>query len=260
MKRYFLFLILIITLSTAGYSQAFESFIFFNDDYSKLQARAKNANKPYFIYFYANWCMPAKDMNEQTFKNASLVNYAMDNYLGITLDGESQITEGARLAQTHNVLYYPTVIFFTPEGKAVDRVHGFQSASALLAKMKENVGKKGNPTGEKTDFEYKLLQEQDNGGYLFTVSAKTQKYNGYGVQVGVFKNYRNVFLKVLELEEKYYHRNVMVYVKESESGDDLFKIILGPFFTQVQAENYQKLVDQKQKMKGVIVELDDLDY
>lgn len=260
MKRYFLIFTMIFAFATTTYSQAFESFIFFNDDYSKLQTRAKNADKPYFIYFYANWCIPAKNMNEQTFKNSALVNYAMSNYLGIALDGESLISEGSKLAQQHNVLYYPTIIFFTPEGKPVDRVHGFQNASALLAKMKANVGKKGAPTDDETDFEYKLIQEEDNEGYLFNVSAKTQKYNGYGVQVGVYKNYRNVFLKVLELEEKYYNRNIMVYVKESEDGDDLFKIILGPFFSKVQAENYQKLIEQKQKMKGVIVELDDLDY
>lgn len=261
MKRHILSILFIVAFVVTAQAQAFENFIFFNDSYEKLQLRAKNSNKPYFIYFYANWCMPAKDMNEQTFKNQYLVDYGMNNYLGIALDGESQISDGAKLAQVHNVLYYPTVIFFTPEGKPVDRVHGFQSAADLLAKMKANVNKKGAPSeDEQSDFEYKLIQEQDNEGYLFNVSAKTQKYNGYGVQIGVFKNYRNVFLKVLELEEKLYHRNIMVYVKESESGDDLFKIILGPFFTKVQAENYQKLIDAKQKMKGVIVELDDLDY
>ncbi len=243
-----------------AHGQAFESFIFFNGNYEQLQTRAQNANKPYFVYFYANWCMPAKDMNEKTFTNPTLVNYAMNNYLGIAFDGESQITEGAQLAQTHNVLYYPTIIFFTPEGKEVDRIHGFQPASVVLAKLKAHVNKRGEPTGPESDFEYKLIQPEDNEGYLFNVSARTQKFNGYGVQVGVFKNYRNVFLKVLELEEEYYHRNIMVYVKESESGDDLFKIILGPFFTQEQAENYQKLIEQKQKINTVIVELDDLDY
>ncbi len=256
----FLFFSLLLGSHLVAAQAAFERFIFFSDTYERLQTRAQNANKPYFVYFYANWCMPAKDMNEQTFKNPTLVDYAMNNYLGIALDGESQITEGAKLAQLHNVLYYPTVLFFTPEGKLVDRAHGFLSATELLAKLRANVGKRGAPTGDEPNFAYKLIQQDDNTGYLFSVSARTQKYNGYGVQVGVFKNYRNVFLKVLELEEKFYFRNIIVYVKESPTGEDMFKIILGPFFTSEQAANYQKLVKDKHKLDGVLVELDDLDY
>lgn len=243
---------------THTYAQAFDSFIFFNDDYKKLQTRAKNAQKPYFIYFYANWSMPAKEMNEKTFKNGALVRYATDNYLGISLDAESKITDGEQLAKLYKVLYYPAVVFFTPEGKETDRVYGFVPAKKLLAKMQSNVHKTGQ--GKTPDFSYKLIQKQDNKGDLLSVSVRTQRYNGYGLQVGVFEDYKNVFAKVRELQEKHHYRNVMVYVKEIPGKKDHFKVILGPLFTKAHAKNTQKLMAKKLKTKTLIVELDDLDY
>ncbi|MGB0524847.1 MAG: SPOR domain-containing protein [Flammeovirgaceae bacterium] len=236
-----------------------DSFIFFDGTYEQLQERADNSQKPYFIYFYANWCMPAKEMNEQTFSNKYFIKYADQKYLGLAVDGESLITEGKKLADIYQVLYYPTVIIFSPYGRELKRLYGFQSAKDLLAELRKYERSEAEPT----DAEIKALEEPvytpKKGEYMFNISAKRQPQQGYGVQVGSYNTYRNAFIRILDLEEKYNLGNVLVHVQESEDGSAMFKVILGPFRTEKQARNYINLLHKNQKINGVIVDLKKLE-
>ncbi len=234
-----------------------DEFIFFNDTYKALQTRAVNSNRPYFVYFYANWCMDCKKMNDETFTNSYFIKYAEENYLGMKVDGESLITDGKMLADKYNVLYYPTVIIFSPYGKELKRIIGNQSPSELIKQLGIYAKNQEKPTQAEIDSLNQPKYEAEEGEFLFKMSAKSVPQDGYGVQVGVFSSYRNAFLKLLELEEKYYHKNILVHIKEEESKS-AFKIILGPFLTEETAKTYKKHLFEKQKMEGIVVELDDL--
>lgn len=247
--------LLALVLCSGTLSAQNQRFVFFDGTYEQLQERADNSEKPYFLYFYANWCMPAKDMNEQTFGNKYFIKYADQKYLGMALDGESLITEGKKLADVYQVLYYPTVIIFSPYGKELKRLYGFQSAANLLAELRKYEKNEGEPS----DSELEALEEKKYkpkvGEYLFNLSAKKQPQEGFGVQVGVYGTYRNAFVKVLELEAEHNLGNILVHVQEAESGDSVFRIILGPFRTQDQAKDYLVLLKKYQKVNGVLVDL-----
>ena len=234
-------------------------FIFFDGTYEQLQTRAMNAAKPYFVYFYANWSPLAKKMNEETFTNQSLVNYAQNAYLGLAVDGESILDGGEELAKKYNVLYLPSVLIFTSEGKLMARLTGLQSASTLLSKLKQFENATGAP-----DISVEASQEMEPavdvpGEYLFKVSAKTIQRRGHGVQIGAYSNYRNTFVKLLELENEKFHKNIMVFIKESEDNQLLYKIVLGPFTDKAQAESYYKaLMKDKYYAGSVMVDLAEL--
>ncbi len=259
MKKLF-FGLTISLLFAAAFTQAqTKEFIFFDGTYEQLQTRAMNANKPYFVYFYANWSPLAKRMNEETFTNQTLVDYAQETYLGLAVDGESILDGGEELAERYNVIYFPSVLIFTSEGKLMSRLSGFQSASKLLSKLKQFENATGAPDIT-VQAEEELPPAVDvPGEYLFKVSAKTVKRRGYGVQVGAFSNYRNTFVKLLELENEKFHKNIMVFIKESEDNQLLYKIVLGPFSDKSQAESYYKaLMNDNYYSGSVMVELAEL--
>ncbi|UZR92859.1 thioredoxin fold domain-containing protein [Chondrinema litorale] len=257
-KLFFGLLITILALSSSLKAQTTD-FIFFDGSYEQLQTRALNSNKPYFVYFYANWSPIAKKMNEETFTNQSLVSYAQSTYLGLSVDGESILDGGEELAKKYNVLYFPSVLIFTSEGKMMARLSGFQTAQALQAKLKQFENATGTPDISVSEAENLAVAKEKPGEYLFKVSAKTLDRRGYGVQLGVYSNYRNTFMKLLELEEEKFHKNTMVFIKESEDNQLQYKIILGPFTDKTQADTYFKALMKDKYYKGsVLVDLSNL--
>ncbi len=251
MKRITLLLIF-MGLVGSSFAQA-PNYIFFDGTFEQLKTRAANAKRPFFIYFYANWSMPSKQMNEKTFHNQYVVDYAQNQYIGMQLDGESIISEGRKLADHFNVIYYPTVIIFSPYGKELKRLYGYTDPSQFLATLRQYERNMEKPTaGELEEIEEVYVPK--DGEYLFKMNVRKQPYEGYGVQVGVFGDYRNAFIRLLELEEEYSQRNVLVHIQEG-GEKTLFKLILGPFDSQERAKNYLKLVSTK-GITGIVVSLD----
>lgn len=250
-------IILIFTFIILGIApiSAQNNYIFFDGTYEQLQERADNAKRPYFLYFYANWCMPAKEMNEKTFSNQYFIKYADAKYLGMAIDGESLITEGSELAKTYQVLYYPTIIIFSPYGKELKRLYGYQSPATLIKEMQKYENSEAEPSEkdiEALEFEAHTPKQ---GEYLFNLSAKKQPQEGYGVQLGVYGTYRNAFVRILELEEKHNIGKILVHVQEKADGTSIFRVILGPFREESQARDYVKMLKAKQNIAGVFVDL-----
>ncbi|MEN7548930.1 thioredoxin fold domain-containing protein [Rapidithrix thailandica] len=255
MKNYLFSIVIALCFSQSTWAQS--QFIFFDGSYEHLRMRAQSSQKPYFLYFYANYTTVAKRLNQQTFTDPSLIEYATNNYLGMKLDGESIIDEGADLAESYQVLYFPAIVIFTPEGKELERIYGFISPQELGEKLEQYANERGAPDvtlAEKAE----MQTAKDKSRHLFKLDVKRLKKQGFGVQVGVFQNYRNAFLKLLEYEEEKFHRNVLVHVDESNPQAVQYKLIFGPFYSYDQADNYKKLIGNKEGLKGIVVDLSKL--
>jgi hypothetical protein len=260
MKRLFFIMLLMATTGVSQLRAQVDDFIFFEGQYEHLQLRAKSANKPYFVYLYANWAMSAKQLNETTFKSSVFSSYANEYFLGVKYDGEAIISDGASLAQKHAVLYLPVIMIFTPEGKEMERIYGYISGQKLRDKLEKYANAHGEPEVDEmlAVDEISVSPSSREGQHLFKFNVERLNQVGYGVQVGAFSNYRNAFVRLLELKEKYYHRNVLVFIDESNAANVQYKLILGPFYTEEQAEKYLDLIQKKEDLKGVVVDLEEV--
>ena len=92
---------------------------------------------------------------------------------------------------------------------------------------------------------------------LYRISMSDQANQGTGVQTGVYGNYENV-LKEVAFLEKTYKQNVLVNIAEI-GGKTVFKVIVGPFGTKGQADGFQKIFQQREKRKTMIVNLESFD-
>jgi thiol-disulfide isomerase/thioredoxin len=240
----------------AGTSQAQETLPLFAGSYTELLAKARKENKPFFLYFYTNWCQPCRKINSEAFKDPSVVAFAQKEYLGYGLDAESAISEGKKLAKFYNVYFFPMLIICTPQGKVMERLDGYQSPKELLAVLKRNVTFRGEPTGQ-----YLYLNDDPPmsgnvdpvGKGLYKFSFESIPSEGYGLQVGVYENYDGLLAQANDLQKKF-HRNILIHIDELK-GKTVYKLILGPFNSQRAALTYAEVLKAKEGTDGMVIHL-----
>ncbi len=93
---------------------------------------------------------------------------------------------------------------------------------------------------------------------LFQISILKPRKEGFGVQVSSLSDYDGVLKKVAELQGKWFTQ-ILVSTEKSESGNDVYKIILGQFETREQANAYKKDLKKNKRIAGFVVALGDED-
>lgn len=104
--------------------------ISWSHDLETAQKRAAKERKPILLDFSAEWCTPCKKMLQTTYKNKSVIDKSR-KFVSVLLDYDKQ----KAVAKRYAVDSLPTLLFFSPDGKEVLRLHEFQDAKALLKQM-----------------------------------------------------------------------------------------------------------------------------
>jgi thioredoxin:protein disulfide reductase len=97
-------------------------------------AAARAAGKPVVIDFYADWCLPCKELDEKTFTDPRVVS-ELDRYVRVKADltvAEDVTTKA--LTQQYAILGVPTIVFIDAKGNetASARLTGFEPADKFL--------------------------------------------------------------------------------------------------------------------------------
>jgi thiol:disulfide interchange protein len=103
---------------------------FVNGKWNEIAAKAKKSNKYIFVDAHTTWCSPCKLLKSKTFKEKEAAMYFNKNFINVTVDME--YGEGIALAEKWKVTVYPTLLFFTPQGKLVMTQVGFVNGKQLI--------------------------------------------------------------------------------------------------------------------------------
>ncbi|MDQ6799831.1 MAG: thioredoxin family protein [Acidobacteriota bacterium] len=98
-----------------------------------------NAGKPVVIDFYADWCLPCKELDEKTFSDRAVAG-ELDRFVRIKADlTNDQDATVQRLTQQYRIVGVPTVVFLDSSGHELDaqRLTGFEKPDAFLARLKQ---------------------------------------------------------------------------------------------------------------------------
>ncbi len=104
---------------------------------TKAIAEAKAAGKPVVIDFYADWCIPCKELDEKTFADAKVAG-ELDRFVRIkadlTVPSDAKTKE---LTKQYAILGVPTIVFLDSQGNevSVERVTGFEPPDAFLQRL-----------------------------------------------------------------------------------------------------------------------------
>jgi thiol:disulfide interchange protein DsbD len=106
---------------------------------------AYQAGKPVIIDFTADWCLPCKELDKDTFSDPEVIKLSQ-SFIRIKADlTMSEDSSVRNLREKFGIVGVPTVVFIAPEGEEIKelRVTGFIEAGEFLERMK-------NVTGQQT--------------------------------------------------------------------------------------------------------------
>ncbi len=118
----------------------------FTFDHSKL-AEAAAAGKPVMIDFYADWCIPCKELEKFTFSAPQVVETSR-SFVMLKMDLTTADDPLAKeLKSSFKIKGVPTLVFLTPDGQEVkeSRIVGFVETEKFLPVM-QKVLEKSNQT------------------------------------------------------------------------------------------------------------------
>ncbi len=105
--------------------------------YNKYEA-ALNSNQKIIIDFYADWCIPCKELDASTFSNENVIR-SSESFKAFKVDMTKTLSdETENIRKKFNIRGMPTVLIFNTEGKEVERITGYINAQEFL-KIIENI-------------------------------------------------------------------------------------------------------------------------
>ncbi len=102
------------------------------------QAKNKSVaeGKLYFAYFYTDWCLPCKWMEDNTFNNPEIVEFVHQNYLAVKINIDDK--DGHQMRELYNVEFLPTLIIFNQSGDIQAKFEESLAASKLIEALKKH--------------------------------------------------------------------------------------------------------------------------
>ena len=96
------------------------------------------SNKAKIIDFYADWCIPCKELDAMTFSDPRVINEAK-RFAAYKADMTKSLSdEVSSLRTRYNIVGVPTVLIINSKGEEVERITGFVNSAEFL-KIIENV-------------------------------------------------------------------------------------------------------------------------
>ncbi|MCX6150002.1 MAG: thioredoxin domain-containing protein [Ignavibacteriales bacterium] len=93
-------------------------------------------NQPMIIDFYADWCIPCKELDAITFSDSKVID-EFKRFDAFKVDMTKSLSdETERIRKMFNVIGMPTVLVINSNGKEVERITGFIKAEEFLNKIK----------------------------------------------------------------------------------------------------------------------------
>lgn len=108
------------------------------DHYDAKQLRAARGSKPVVIDFYADWCLPCKELDQKTFGDVRVGN-ELQRFTRIKADltsAEDPMTK--ELTKQYGIVGVPTIVFLDASGAEVTsaRLTGFEPPEKFLDRAK----------------------------------------------------------------------------------------------------------------------------
>ena len=127
-------------------------------------------------------------------------------------------------------------------------------------KVNEKPGKKSTPAATPKSYDEVastsvLVKGQDYTPVgLYEIELKRPEAKGYGVQVAALTSQNALFKKIADLQGNWFS-SIMVNVEQGKKDEMVYKVILGSFTTQGEADVYKSNLKKNKKIDGFVVDL-----
>ncbi|HYS52676.1 MAG TPA: cytochrome c biogenesis protein CcdA [Thermoanaerobaculia bacterium] len=98
-----------------------------------------NAGKPVIVDFYADWCLPCKELDEKTFSDRSVAT-ELDRFVRVKANlTNNEDPAVQKLTEQYKIVGVPTIVFLDSGGHELNaqRLTGFENPQAFVARLKQ---------------------------------------------------------------------------------------------------------------------------
>jgi thiol-disulfide isomerase/thioredoxin len=243
---------------------------------------AARQGKLYFVHFTAQWCMPCRWMDENTFSDPALSDFVQEHYIAVKMDVDDAY--GLKCKEEFTIQKLPTVLIFNTKGEVIERREASIDAGSLLTLLQQHsrteaprplaaqarpenpayptVGKAVSTPAAPGEFSRPALipdepqataQEMIQPSIMQAVSyssspiAEAQTAVGpaptFTIQAAVFGDYGNAVNEVNRLEGLL--RRPVNLAASVQHGATLYKITIGNFSNRQTADDYMRYLQTK---------------
>jgi thioredoxin-related protein len=207
------------------------------ENWNAVITKAQREKKFIFVDAYTTWCVPCKMMNQHVFTDKDLGDVLNNKFISVQIQmdvtngndefNKSWIRDIARLQELADINAYPTILFFTSDGKLVLKSQGFKDAGNLI-----RLADFASKPEEKEKFEKDLFAYQkgklevERFGDL--ANNVKQLLGDYQLGINISKEYKTQYLDKLPREKALTKENIQFIEKNGGSnllniGDRFFK-------------------------------------
>lgn len=90
---------------------------------------AKGKEKKVFLYFYADWCGFCKKMDQETFKDPSVISYLNEQYIPVRVNSDRE----KMVAAGYGVTGLPVIWLLSEKGEKIASMPGFIPSDTFIA-------------------------------------------------------------------------------------------------------------------------------
>ncbi len=274
MKRILSLVVCFLSGAVIFASEAVGNNIQFETDFNIASKKASENSMFQVLVFNADWCLPCKWMEKNTFNDEELVNYLNKNSISSKINIDSE--EGYKVMSKFNVKVLPTIIVLNAIGEEISRKQELMDGKSMLkfisnyipsyypkqpntehaikaAPKTDSFEKESVKTTPPKSDDLSLSETPGTNGSLFKVAPKEIEAKGYGVQVGVFTNYEKAMKEAERLQKLVQASDLLIYNLATASGIK-YKLIFGSFKTATEANNLLIALKNKQ-IDGLLKDL-----
>ena len=102
------------------------------ENFNAALERAKTENKPVMVDFFATWCGPCRQMESQTYTDASVAS-ELTNWISAKID----VDKNQEVAQRFGIQAIPTTVLLEPSGKEIARESGYLGPQQFVSFVKK---------------------------------------------------------------------------------------------------------------------------
>ncbi len=236
-----------------------------------VQDMAARQGKLFFVHFTAQWCMPCRWMEENTFSDPALSSYVDQHYIAVKMDIDEAY--GLNCKEEYGVQLLPTILVFNAKGELLGRRESSVEAGPLLDmlqmhRLKEPAviaygsavpsapsypqapsarpdqiapGLVTRPalTAGEAPMTKPIIMPSTSHGSAPVETVQPQRQTAalpYTVQTGVFGDYNNALNEVSRQESLL--RRPVTLTAVPQDGKTAYKITVGSFSNRQNAEDY----------------------
>ena len=247
---------------------------------AEVQARADREDKLFFLYFSANWCMPCRWMESETFLNEKLATYTREHYLAVKIDMDQPRHQALR--EQFGIDKLPTLLVFSAGGTLVQRLETALTAEELLRELRAvdvpanhllplsqapaqngalleapqprlGITRPGLAPEPTTAAPERLVVGTDRptGAAVSREPTLTARSGTrWSVQTAVFTDYQQAVQEAGRLDERYGHRAEIL--TEQLAGQLRYRIVVGKFEKRSQALDFLIYLNRNDLLGEVI--------